>query len=250
MTRFSQLPVIMLMLSCNLCVFIGSCHKRDSAFERDLLDVNWQEIVDLANGSEVQILMQQGNDAAGKWIDTYLLSSMKILYNIKVNRIQVPLSQLESIIDGKGTTKCELIWINSQQVASMLDRTKLYAPIENLLPAVVEFMRLNMPCLNYPYHSSHSAYVVPWGRSISGESTIPHFLGVLESSDNKPGGLVTLNFMLTPQAQLSKYDPDYWGDLPVICLETSLDKNNLERLKIINSRYGKPPVELLMQCCP
>jgi putative spermidine/putrescine transport system substrate-binding protein len=57
-----------------------------------------------------------------------------------------------------------------------------------------------------------------WNKGDIGNT---HFLAVAYNSPNKAGALVLANFLLSPEAQLSKYDPKNWGDMP------SLDVNKL-----------------------
>ncbi len=49
-----------------------------------------------------------------------------------------------------------------------------------------------------------------------------HFMAVPFNAPNKAGALLLANFLLSPEAQLNKYDPANWGDLPALDL-TSLD---------------------------
>lgn len=63
-----------------------------------------------------------------------------------------------------------------------------------------------------------------------------HFLTIPYNAPNKAGALVAINFILSVEAQSSKYDPENWGDLPV------LDNNKLneEEKKIFeNIKLGK-----------
>lgn len=43
-----------------------------------------------------------------------------------------------------------------------------------------------------------------------------HFLTIPYNAPNKAGALVAINFILSFEAQSSKYDPKNWGDLPVL----------------------------------
>lgn len=43
-----------------------------------------------------------------------------------------------------------------------------------------------------------------------------HFTAIPISAPNKAGAMVVSNFLLSPEAQLSKYDPMNWGDFPAI----------------------------------
>lgn len=43
-----------------------------------------------------------------------------------------------------------------------------------------------------------------------------HFVGIPYNSPNKAAAMVVANFILSPEAQLTKAEPDNWGDLPVL----------------------------------
>ncbi|MBI9079769.1 MAG: ABC transporter substrate-binding protein [Pseudodesulfovibrio sp.] len=47
-----------------------------------------------------------------------------------------------------------------------------------------------------------------------------HFVAIPESASNKAGAMVVANFLLSPEAQLSKFEPSNWGDYPAINLDT------------------------------
>lgn len=50
----------------------------------------------------------------------------------------------------------------------------------------------------------------------SGTLANTHFLAIAGNAENAAGALVVANFLLSPAAQLSKYDLNNWGDLPVL----------------------------------
>ena len=45
-----------------------------------------------------------------------------------------------------------------------------------------------------------------------------HFTAIPFNSPNKAGAMVLANFLVSPDAQISKYGPDNWGDFPVLDL--------------------------------
>lgn len=50
----------------------------------------------------------------------------------------------------------------------------------------------------------------------SGTIQNSHFLGIPARAANKPGALVVINFMISPEAQLEKMQPAVWGDGTVL----------------------------------
>lgn len=77
-----------------------------------------------------------------------------------------------------------------------------------------------------------------------------HFLAIPFNSPNKAGAMALINYMLSVEAQASKYEPSNWGDLPV------LDNNKLsddEKSVFDNVKLGKgciPQDELLSKRYP
>lgn len=43
-----------------------------------------------------------------------------------------------------------------------------------------------------------------------------HFTAIPFNAPNKPGAMVVGNFLMSPEAQLSKLDPGNWGDFPAL----------------------------------
>jgi putative spermidine/putrescine transport system substrate-binding protein len=81
--------------------------------------------------------------------------------------------------------------------------------------------------LNMSYHPSHAASKIKDGTYpdtvrtfVMEEGTLfnTHFTAIPANSPNKAAALVTANFLLSPEAQLSKYDPENWGDFPAVDL--------------------------------
>ncbi|WP_247648388.1 ABC transporter substrate-binding protein [Pseudodesulfovibrio sp. zrk46] len=59
-----------------------------------------------------------------------------------------------------------------------------------------------------------------------------HFMGIPETAPNKAGAMVVANFLLSPEAQLSKFRPESWGDFPSIDLST-LDKEMWQKFESV-----------------
>jgi putative spermidine/putrescine transport system substrate-binding protein len=51
-----------------------------------------------------------------------------------------------------------------------------------------------------------------------------HYLAIAESSRNKPGALVVIEFMLSEEAQIEKLNPQSWGDGTVLSLKKLSEK--------------------------
>ncbi|GAB7080809.1 ABC transporter substrate-binding protein [Megalodesulfovibrio paquesii] len=71
-----------------------------------------------------------------------------------------------------------------------------------------------------------------------------HFTAIPANSPNKPAAMVAANFLLSPEAQLSKFDPANWGDYPAIDLNT-LDQATRARFQAVDLGPATLPPDVL-----
>lgn len=53
----------------------------------------------------------------------------------------------------------------------------------------------------------------------SGTIQNSHYLGIVKKAKNKAGALVTINYMISPEAQFEKFQPKVWGDGTVLDID-------------------------------
>lgn len=84
--------------------------------------------------------------------------------------------------------------------------------------------------------------------SIFNKGTIgnTHFLTVPFNAPNKAGALVALNFIMSAKAQASKYNPENWGDLPVLD-NSKLDDSEKKLFQEVNLGQGTLPQDELLK---
>ncbi|NPV30085.1 MAG: ABC transporter substrate-binding protein [Firmicutes bacterium] len=80
-----------------------------------------------------------------------------------------------------------------------------------------------------------------WDRGTIGNT---HFLAIPFNAPNKAGAMVLANFLLSPEAQLSKYDPKNWGDM--LALDVSkLEPEYIAQMKKVDRGVATLPEEEL-----
>lgn len=84
-----------------------------------------------------------------------------------------------------------------------------------------------------------------------------HFLSIPFNNPNKAGALVLINEILSIEAQVSKYDPQNWGDLPVVdnsklsaeekalFEDIDLGEATLPQEQLLNNRIPELPADLV-----
>ncbi len=77
-----------------------------------------------------------------------------------------------------------------------------------------------------------------------------HFMAIPFNAQNSPGAMVVINHIMSPSIQASKFDPDVWGDLPVLDT-TKLSKEEKILFDAIELGEGVlSPSELLSKRLP
>ncbi|MBG0777684.1 MAG: ABC transporter substrate-binding protein [Desulfovibrionaceae bacterium] len=79
--------------------------------------------------------------------------------------------------------------------------------------------------LNMSYHPAHAQQKILDGSYKDTVRTLvlregsiynTHYTAIAFNAPNAPGAMVAADFLMSPEAQLSKYDPANWGDFPVL----------------------------------
>jgi putative spermidine/putrescine transport system substrate-binding protein len=71
-----------------------------------------------------------------------------------------------------------------------------------------------------------------------------HFTAIPFNAANKEGAMVVLNFLLSPEAQLSKNDPSNWGDFTVLDLK-KLSKDDRRKFETLDLGASTLPLDVL-----
>ncbi len=66
-----------------------------------------------------------------------------------------------------------------------------------------------------------------------------HYMGIVKTAPHKPGALVVCNFLISPEAQLRKLDPQVWGDGTVLDVDR-LPPEWQERFRNVPTRRFAP----------
>ncbi|MFT6055027.1 MAG: putative spermidine/putrescine transport system substrate-binding protein [Roseivirga sp.] len=73
----------------------------------------------------------------------------------------------------------------------------------------------------------------------SGTIQNSHYLGIMNNSANKAGAMTVINFMMSPEAQLKKMQPDVWGDGTILSMD-KLPQDWKEKFESIPGRTRSP----------
>ncbi len=113
----------------------------DSADGRSVVAMEWNEVVALARGSEVNWFMWGGADNINAYVSNYVGKVLRDNYDIKLNRIGVTdtvevvnivLGEKQAGVSDKGAV--DMIWINGENFRSMKQGELAWCGYTNALP--------------------------------------------------------------------------------------------------------------------
>jgi putative spermidine/putrescine transport system substrate-binding protein len=78
----------------------------------------------------------------------------------------------------------------------------------------------------------------------SGTIQNSHYMGISRLAPNKAGAMVVCNFLISPQAQYLKQDPQVWGDGTVLALEKLPEEWRRKFQELPNRRFAPPRSEM------
>lgn len=124
----------------------------------------------------------------------------------------------------------------------------------------------NEVLMTMSYNPNHAASKIQTGEFPDTTNTFifdngtignTHFLAIPFNAPNKAGALAVINFILSPEAQASKYDPKNWGDLPVLdnsklsdsemslFTDVKIGKGTLPQQYLLDHRVPEMPANLI-----
>ena len=139
----------------------------------DLKNKSWNEIVEIAEGSEVNFFLWGGADHINRYVSDYIARVMKEKYNINLNMVPIAdtviavntvLSEKESGVNNKGSI--DMIWINGENFKTMKQADLAWCGYINNLPNN-KLVNWNNPAIANDFGVPVDECESPWNRAHS-----------------------------------------------------------------------------------
>lgn len=132
------------------------------------------------------------------------------------------------------------LWRNGDTYPESLARLdQLFTAGEVSMTMAYDPIKASAEIQNGRFPDSTKTYVLDGGTLSN-----THYLAIPFNTTYPEAALVTINALLSPEAQAAKLDPAYWGDLPAIDL-TTLDEAQLELFTSLELGAAALPLEEL-----
>ncbi|HSJ37004.1 MAG TPA: ABC transporter substrate-binding protein [Planococcus sp. (in: firmicutes)] len=137
----------------------------------DLLSSDWQEVVDAAEGQEVNMYMWGGSDNINRYLDEWVAPRLKEDYGVDLNR--VPMNDAQDIINqlldektaGKTSGSMDIIWINGENFKAAKDNELLWGDFTGQLPNFIEYVDPDAPEIAEDFGEPVEGLEAPWGKA-------------------------------------------------------------------------------------
>ena len=163
-----KLTTLILCILFTLNLVGCSNNKYDSSI--NLLDSNYEEILEHAKGSTVRFYGYGGDEVMNKWFDTYVIPNMKKKYNITVKRVGMDIDNiLNQLLSEKqaGNSKgvIDLVWLNGENFKTAKDNDLLFGPFTDKLPNFNKYIDKKSEDINTDFGTSVDNMEAPWGKA-------------------------------------------------------------------------------------
>lgn len=135
---------------------------------KQLLASDWDTIESVAEGSTVRFYMYGGSARINNWVDTYVATRLKELYNITL--VRVPMDAgifVNKLITEKSAGKTigsmDLLWINGENFKAAKEARTLFGPYADKLPNFIKNIDKGLAANDFGYPVE--GYEVPYGKA-------------------------------------------------------------------------------------
>ncbi|WP_130806059.1 ABC transporter substrate-binding protein [Senegalia massiliensis] len=141
----------------------------DKNEEGNILEKDWNEILEKAKGTEVTFYGWGGSQKTNEWIDTFLSDTMKEKYDIKVNRVPMDIEDIlnkmlsEKQLDSEGSI--DVVWINGENFYTAKQNDLLSESFTDKLPNFKKNIDINSEEVTSDFGYSVDGKEAPYGKA-------------------------------------------------------------------------------------
>lgn len=161
---------ICLLMCLILSITFVGCSKPTNESKSNILESNYEEILESAKGSTVSFYGYGGNEVMNKWFDTYVIPQMKEKYDVTVKRVGMNIDDiLNQLMSEKqaGSDKgvIDVVWINGENFKNAKENELLFGPFLDKLPNYKKHVDGNSKEITTDFGTEVEGMEAPWGKS-------------------------------------------------------------------------------------
>ena len=150
-----------------LLVLAASCSS-PRADNPDFSQMEWEEIIELADGREMTMMMWMGDPYINSYMNDFVVPAVQSRYNIDLNIVNGQGSQIVSTLiaeleSGRMESQIDLAWINGETFYQLREIDALYGPFTGMLPNS-RFVDYSNPFIGVDFQQPIDGFEAPWGN--------------------------------------------------------------------------------------
>jgi putative spermidine/putrescine transport system substrate-binding protein len=156
-----------LVMILSACAAGGEPERLEAA---DLLQMEWSEIVALAEGKQVNIFMWGGDEGINRYMDEMVAPRLKQEYNITLKRTPMDTGDIiQKLLAEKRANvsvgNIDIIWINGDNFRNAKRNELLYGAFLDKLPHFQRFIDADDSHVHYDQGTPIEGMEAPWGSA-------------------------------------------------------------------------------------
>lgn len=145
--------------------------NKEPAETKDVVsEVNYDEIVEKAKGTSVNLYGWGGDDKRNQWLDDYIIPKMKEDYDIDVNRVGMDIDEILNLMVAEKDSEdgdVDVVWINGENFENAKKNGLLFGPITQVLPNFNDYVDGEDEGIKYDFGEPVENMEAPiWGSTI------------------------------------------------------------------------------------
>lgn len=153
-----------------LIVFNLSACDKEKIDESDILQKDFQVLLEEARGTTVTFYGWGGSEQTNSWIDGYLTENVKKDYDIKVKRIGMNIDEiLNKLLNEKQLDvevgDIDVVWINGENFFTARENNILFGPFTDKLRNFGKYIDADSLDTNYDFGYPVEGYEAPYGKA-------------------------------------------------------------------------------------
>ena len=146
----------------------GACAHQQSKNEENLRELSWKQIEDTAQGSEVSMMMWNGDPLINNFMQEFVKPGLRERYNIRLNIVggqgnEIVSTLMNELEAGKTSSEIDVVWINGETFYQLRQIEALYGPFTDQLPHD-SLINWNSPYIAYDFQQAVNGMECPWGN--------------------------------------------------------------------------------------
>lgn len=163
------LSILCVILSISVAL-VGCSKKTEVTNNTNILEDNYDDILEKAKGTTVNFYGYGGNEVMNKWFDTYVVNQMKEKYDITVIRVGMNIDEiLNQLLSDKQANNdkgyMDVVWINGENFKTAKDSNLLLGSFVDKLPNFNDYVDTKSEDVTIDFGTKVDGLEAPWGKS-------------------------------------------------------------------------------------